>query len=184
MAQSAKIGLVYKREFRHRSPHHEPLEARKGQKSIWNPGGKQHLQAREREIKALDLRKRGKSYNEIGIELGMTDAAAYQMVMRVLEAYDHDIRENVPCVRQIELKRLDQYIVALQKRINTGDPKAILVALKVSERRAKLMGLDAPLKVAATDTEGNTIEKMADGVLDQEIAHLIVTLGVITQPIP
>ena len=61
MAQSAKLGLVHKREYRHRSPHHEPLPGRKDQKSTWNPGAKQHLQAREREMNALDLRKQGKS---------------------------------------------------------------------------------------------------------------------------
>ncbi len=68
-------------------------------------------------MKALDLRKRGKSYSEIATQLGVTPAAAYQMVMRVLEAYDRDIREEVPHVRQIELHRLDYYLDCLQKKI-------------------------------------------------------------------
>ena len=88
MAQSDKLGLVHKREYRHKSPHHDTLPARKDQKSTLDIGAKPHLLARAREIKALDLRQRGKSHSESGTDLGVTPAAAYQIVMRVFEPYD------------------------------------------------------------------------------------------------
>jgi DNA-binding CsgD family transcriptional regulator len=118
----------------------------------FNPGSKRHLQAREHEEKALELRKAGYSYKEIGAQLGISRVAAFQSVMRVLAAYEDDIKEQVPRVRQLELQRLDSMLTKLQPRINQGDDRAINSALKIGERRAKLMGLDAPLEIDHSGT--------------------------------
>jgi len=121
------------------------------------------------------------SYSEIGTALGVTPAAAYQMLMRVLEAYDRDIKEEVPRVRQIELQRLDYYLDCLQKKIKAGDVAAIGKAITIGERRAKLLGLDAPTKVAATDTDGNDLDKMSEEELQKRAAQLIINLGVVIE---
>jgi len=155
MAQSRKLSkLTYKQVTRPRVR--------------FNPGSKRHLQAREHEEKALELRKKGWSYNEIGAQLGISRVAAFQSVMRVLAAYEDDIKEQVPRVRQLELQRLDSMLTKLQPRINQGDDRAINSALKIGERRAKLMGLDAPVEVSHT----GEIQLVPDEQLDAEIRQL------------
>lgn len=67
----------------------------------------------------------------------------------------------------------------LQRRINAGDDKAIGCALRIMERRAKLLGLDAPLEI---DHSGTIEVKMTDEQLDAEIRQLVTMLGVIAAP--
>jgi hypothetical protein len=167
MAQSRKLSkLTYKQVTRPRVR--------------FNPGSKRHLQAREHEEKALELRKKGWSYNEIGAQLGISRVAAYQCVMRVLAAYESDIKENVPAVRRLELERCDAMTKALAKRVDKGDVRAILANLKVSERRAKLMGLDVPTRLEHGGVDGQPIEmRMSDAELDGEIQQLVSVLRIV-----
>jgi hypothetical protein len=46
---------------------------------------------------------------------------------------------------------------ALWKDATNGKLEAIDRALKISDRRARLLGLDKPIKVAATDTAGDDL---------------------------
>jgi hypothetical protein len=57
--------------------------------------------------------------------------------------------------REMELDRLDGLLHALQRKIRRGDAFAIEVARKLSESRRKLLGLDAPMKVAPTNPAGD-----------------------------
>lgn len=55
-------------------------------------------------------------------------------------------------LRAIEVDRCDRWLVVLDAQIQAGGPRAaraIEVAVKVSERRAKLLGIDAPAQVEA-----------------------------------
>lgn len=54
---------------------------------------------------------------------------------------------------QQELDRLDYYLSALADRVERGEPRAVEVALKVGERRAKLLGLDSPIRAEVTVEE-------------------------------
>lgn len=54
-----------------------------------------------------------------------------------------------------------------------GDPKLLQVILNIKEQRAKLLGLNAPMKVAPTDPTG---EKPYKAMGDQEIAARIAEL--------
>jgi len=47
-------------------------------------------------------------------------------------------------MRQLELERLDADWLALQERAAEGDTQAISTRLRISERRCRLLGLDAP----------------------------------------
>jgi hypothetical protein len=67
------------------------------------------------------------------------------------------VAEKAEQIRELELKRLDRFQRSLQPAANKGDAKAVLAILKVMERRAKLLGLDAPTKQANTDSEGRDV---------------------------
>lgn len=103
----------------------------------------------ERIAKALDLRRQGCSFGEIAKELGWrTRQAAFEAVSRALA---DTVAEPAEDVRKLELMRLDRLERLLWPRAEAGDPKAVTGLLKVQERRAKLLGLDAPTKLANAD---------------------------------
>src|SRR5262249_7331072 len=59
-------------------------------------------------------------------------------------------------VRALELSRLDELHRALWPLGLRGDLQAIDRLLKIAERRARLLGLDAPTKGAGVSREGDT----------------------------
>jgi hypothetical protein len=61
-------------------------------------------------------------------------------------------------MRKIELNRCDKMLKAIAGRVNRGDLKAVMVALKIAERRARLAGLDSPVDVKLSGTgEGGAV---------------------------
>jgi phage terminase small subunit len=100
-----------------------------------------------RRIRAWELRISGKSIRGIAGEL---EVSASQ-VFKDLEAHAKEIKQ-APAeeLRKLELQRLDMLVEKLWSRAETGDPQAVGAFLKVMERRAKYLGLDAPTKVEAT----------------------------------
>jgi Homeodomain-like domain len=139
--------------------------------------------ARQREARAVQLRTAGATYQQIGDRLGCSESRAWRIVQRAL---DRMVREPADQLRQLELARLDQLWIEATKVLHrshitvsngrvaldprTGQPleddgpvlQAIDRLLKIMERRARLLGLDAPTRV-------NVI---TEDMLDAEIARL------------
>jgi predicted transcriptional regulator len=105
--------------------------------------------AREREKVAIELRKSGATYEAIGDQLGVSAQAAHQHVQRALKRIIDETNETADEVRTIELQRLDRALQAIWRRVLQGDVHAIDRSIRIMERRAKLLGLDAPTKVEA-----------------------------------
>lgn len=100
----------------------------------------QRIRDRERMTKALNLRKAGASYQQIADQLHYNDrSAAHHAVTTALKQL---IQEPGEDVLLLELARLDDLTTAVWRKAITGDPKAIDTALRISERRSKLQGLD------------------------------------------
>jgi len=112
----------------------------------------------DKELRALELRRAGLTYPMIAKEMGYAaESSAFRAVKRALE---RTLREPADAIRQHENDRLDQWLLRLMPAIERGEPRSIEVALKISERRAKLMGLDMPVRqeVAVEVTDGSIIE--------------------------
>jgi DNA-binding CsgD family transcriptional regulator len=137
------------------------LKRRRKDGRHFNPAHKNKLAAQLRERQALDLRLKGFDYEEIGRKLKISGAGAYKILMRVLDRWKEEFAEKIPQVRQVEIQRCDMMLRALGKGIKQGDTKSIQTALKVAERRARLLGLDAPVKVNPVDDEGRTMDLIA-----------------------
>ena len=103
--------------------------------------GKATLASVQRDARAAQLRAAGASYREIGQALNVSESRAFTLVQRALTRVPY---ENVRQVRAEELARLDRWLLRLKPKIDNGEPRAIEVAIKISERRAKLTGADAP----------------------------------------
>jgi hypothetical protein len=101
----------------------------------------------ERRTQALRYRKAGLSYEQIGAQMSITRQAAYQLVRKSLDSMQ---AENVESLRTLENERLDDMLRAIYATATKGDTGAIDRILRIMERRAKLWGLDAPVKQDVT----------------------------------
>ncbi len=110
--------------------------------------------AAARRAEALRLRAAGKSYAEIARALGVNESTAWRLVKKEFDRLNAATRETAHEVRRLELDRLDGLHEALWPSAKSGNTQAIFAALKVMERRAKLLGLDAPTKVGLEGANG------------------------------
>jgi DNA-binding CsgD family transcriptional regulator len=106
---------------------------------------------RDRAIKALELRIAGATYRQIGAQLGVSECTAYHDVQEELGRLDTIGKEKAERLRELEARRLDALTIALAPALQSGDVRAILAAVRVMERRAKLLGLDGPQQFAGPD---------------------------------
>lgn len=130
----------------------------------------QEVETAERDAKAAELKATGMSYGAVARALGFADeSGAYRAAQRAMRAIAEPARE----LRALELARLDFALQAAWKIMTmahiavsngrvvlhpeTGAPlrdygpvlAAIDRVIRIGERRAKLLGLDAPTKIEA-----------------------------------
>ncbi|MFD5058244.1 hypothetical protein [Streptomyces sp. NPDC058394] len=142
------------------------------------------LTTAQRDAEAARLRSKGWTYPRIAAELGFNHKAdAYNAVKRVL---DETVREAGDDLRALELDRLDgmyaaamevlerEHVTVSNGKVVTldGEPlpddgpvlQAIDRLLRIQERRARLLGLDAPVKrdVTLSDERVAAIEALAE----------------------
>jgi len=113
--------------------------------------------------KALELRLRGFTYDDIVDELNIVShnpkytprQMAAKAVRQALNLIKKETKEAAENVRDMEMMRLDELWLALQKKVLQEDTRAVEACLRIQERRAKLMGLDAPAKQIITETKAD-----------------------------
>ncbi|MCL2449235.1 MAG: helix-turn-helix domain-containing protein [Polyangiaceae bacterium] len=108
----------------------------------------------ERRAQALELRKRGYSYRDVAKALGVSVQVAHAYVKDAIAAIPVEAAE---IVRAMELERCDRLWNSLQTKIKDGDPHAVQAAIRVLDRRAKYLGLDAPAVTEITGKDGGPI---------------------------
>lgn len=116
------------------------------------------IEAKQKAARALDLRKQGKTFDEIAAEVPYSSKqAAYDAVKRAIAAIT---REPASELIELELARLDSMWGKHYLKAQTGDVRALAACMKLMERRAKLLGLDAPAetKTELTGPDGKPIE--------------------------
>ncbi|EME53757.1 hypothetical protein G352_23996 [Rhodococcus ruber BKS 20-38] len=118
-----------------------------------SPTDPHNLDASEKARQALAARRDGKQWAEIAGELGYADASgAYRAAKRLLDRTEFEAVEEY---RAIEADRLDEahriQFGALEVLVSMGKfeaiPPAVSALAKISDRRSKLLGLDAPTRV-------------------------------------
>lgn len=124
-----------------------------------------YILAREREQKAIELRKDGLSYRRIGDLMGVSDKAVMKMVRKVVERINNITNESAESVRTLELERLDRMWEGLWPEAQMGDIAAVKTCIQLQERRAAYLGLDAPKK-ATVDIDVRTD-------IDESITRLV-----------
>lgn len=108
---------------------------------------------------ALRLRKGGLSFDAIGARLGVTGATAGNWVR---EAIRNAPTEDVDDVRTMELERLDMLLTGHFGPAVRGDVRSGEFVLKVMERRAKYLNLDAST-AAGIEAVGSLLDRLVNG---------------------
>ena len=97
-----------------------------------------------RVAKALDMRREGRNYEDVAAECGYNSPQA--ATMAVTRALAKIVTEPAKDVVVMELQRLDVLWGIQYLNAQAGDVGALGACLRIMERRAKLLGLDAPEK--------------------------------------
>lgn len=120
------------------------------------------LQAKR--LTALKLRERGATYRQIAEEMHTSAGYAHDLVRAGLKEMNEQAMESAEHVKMIELNRIDDLWYRLSqkllgqtrtvemkdgKKVDVPDPseRTVEAMLRVMERRAKLLGLDAPEQI-------------------------------------
>lgn len=98
----------------------------------------------EQDWKALRLRGEGLTWAQVGEQLGCSATAAYK---RVWKAYRRLAPLEADDARDAELARLQLLEDAIWARAMGGDVPAVNTCLRISEQRALLLGVRAPVRV-------------------------------------
>lgn len=138
----------------------------------------------ERRARVLQLRIEHHSYAEIGRQLRISPKLAELDYRRALADLKHEQDEHAATARNIEVGRLGAiehaaWEVLRRKHItvqhghivrtDTGEPvednapvlQAIDRILRISERRARLLGMDAPQRIEVDDARRAEIKRLA-----------------------
>jgi len=158
------------------------------------------VDAAERDAQALELRAAGLSFRQISRRLDCSSTTAYRRVARGL---DRTLREPADRVRALELHRLDQLQDAATEVLRVhhvliqagrvvvdrhGQPypdhgpvlAAVAALLRIGERRAKLLGLDAPARLDAN----LRADVYSVSAIDEELARFQAELDALGPPDP
>lgn len=131
----------------------------------------------ERERQVLELRRAGATYDDCARAVGYaTPQGAYLAYQRALKRTL--VETGAEEARQQELDRLDRLQRAVWPNALQGDLAAVNSVLRIMDRRARYLGLDAPIK------HDVTVETVDPTSIDAEVARLVGLLGQPTQAAP
>ena len=94
-------------------------------------------------IEMLRMRQIGASYEAIARHFNLNRKTVWERVTKYLRDMPADEAETL---RAMESRRYDEYERRLQDGIVAGDVRAITAAIRLSERRCRLLGLDMPVQ--------------------------------------
>ncbi len=134
----------------------------------------------EKEITIIELRQEGYIWREIAVMVDMSIAGVAKAYKRALTRHPHaTIDEH----RELELDRLDTLQRTFWKAAVEGNPRAADFVLRVIDKRAKLLGLDAPLKVQAevVTYDGSDLDREVERVARIIEASTVGGIATITE---
>lgn len=106
----------------------------------------------ERMAEAIRMRHSGADYQDIATALSVSVPTARTLVTKALATFAPT--EEAESMRDLEASRLNKAQAAIWEQVLAGDLMAVKTFLAISERRSKLLGLDAPAKLAVAIVDG------------------------------
>jgi hypothetical protein len=125
----------------------------------------------DKEVKVLELRRAGLTWQRIAEETGYADhTGAYAAYKRAIKRTQQQPADEL---REAELDRIDRLQLALWPKAMKGDNASINTIVRLMERRARLLGLDTPIKIQQDITTWTGDESIDRAVRD--LAALLTT---------
>jgi hypothetical protein len=123
----------------------------------------------DKERQVLELRRAGATFDNCAKAAGYaTPQGAYLAYQRAMKRTLQEAGTEE--ARQTELDRLDRLQLAIWSKAMAGDINACNSVLRIFDRRARYLGLDAPIKQ-------EILLETADGaMIDREVARLVEML--------
>lgn len=129
----------------------EYMNSHKSNQGRTTAGSKTNQKAAERAIvirKAAQLRASGATFREIGEALDIDPTTAQTWVWKAVK---EAANETAEIMRATEGARLDRLQRGIWAQAVAGDTKAVATVLRIMERRAKLFGLDMPVRIEVAE---------------------------------
>lgn len=124
------------------------------------------LQAEQRRRECLALRVGGASMAEIAQALNLSKSTVHGHIKRALDDLAKADRDGTARYRALNLQRLDKLLMAIWPTATSGkDVKATREARNLVVAQGKLLGLEAPVKIAHTDPTGDIERSPADWIM-------------------
>jgi len=118
----------------------------------------------DKEIKVLELRRAGLTWQRIAEETGYADhTGAYAAYKRAIK---RTMQQPADELREAELDRIDRLQLALWPKAMKGDNASVNTIVRLMERRARLLGLDLPIKIQQDITTWDGDESIDRAVRD------------------
>jgi len=121
---------------------------------------------------ALSLRRGGATFAGIATTLNIPKSTAHKAVSTAIATLREENRELALELMTLEANRLDAMQMGIWPDAVSGDIPSIHAVLKIMERRAKLLGLDAPTKVAPTNPQGDRPYQPGDMSAEERRARI------------
>jgi len=99
----------------------------------------------------------GASYRHIAKTLGVSPATIAKDFKAIIKGWQEESRDIIGDWVPVEVHRLDVMVNAIWDDVRGGDLKAMDRMLRVMERRARLLGLDAPTPIALQNPDGSAL---------------------------
>ncbi len=126
------------------------------------------LSRAKRKAKVIDLYLAGNTYREIREETGLSLGIISRYINEAVEEANKAAQEGMRKIKRLEVMKIDRLIKAFWPKAIEADVQAASMVLKLLERKADMLGLDAPFR----------IENMTNDELIKAIAELGETDGV------
>jgi hypothetical protein len=137
------------------------------------PGDRgRRVAAQVRDEQALELRIGGYTFQAIADALQFDSRrSAQRAVDRALDREREAIADQVDEYRTLMLVRLERATRAVWPQVVRGDLFAVDRDVRLADRQAKLLGLDAPTRVAITDDTRERVQSLVDRLRDLSVAR-------------
>ena len=130
----------------------------------------------KRRAQAIALRLAGTDFDTIAERLQYANrGAASKDIWRAVEANRIEEAQAVETLRDVEGQRLDRLQAAVWAQALEGDLKAVETVLKVIAQRARLFGLDAPIRAEVSGPGGGAVQLATSSL--EELNQLISIAG-------
>ncbi len=122
---------------------HRPKRKIKRPQSGMAKQTQQRILAREKQRRAMEMRKAGATYQIIADQVGYADQSGARKAVE--RAMKETLQEPAEELRTMQIERLNHMLLTLWPGVQAGDTRSIDTSLRIMDKLDRLMGTEAPV---------------------------------------